>query len=124
MDLLDLHRLLFPWPASCQRVDERIHYRRPRSATGTGPDVPGRGVAWPSAGFRGPEYYRAEYRQVATERRRRGHLSAPADACDHCGDILLALRIGNPIHDAQYDACMELGYGQLLVADRICLHRS
>jgi amino acid transporter len=38
--------------------------------------------------------------------------------------VLSAARLGNAFHRRQHAARMELGYGQLLVADRLRLHRA
>jgi amino acid transporter len=35
----------------------------------------------------------------------------------------IAARFRNPFHDRKHDAYVELGHGQLLVADRLCLYR-
>jgi hypothetical protein len=37
--------------------------------------------------------------------------------------ILLALWLRHAFHRGQHDAHVELGHGQLLVADRLCVHR-
>ena len=38
--------------------------------------------------------------------------------------VCRAARLGNPFHACQHVAHVELGHGELLVADRVCLHRA
>jgi hypothetical protein len=56
------------------------------------------------------EHHRPEYRQVAAERRRRGHLSAVDDSGGRRGNRVVAPRFADRLHVAQYLAAVESGH--------------
>ena len=70
MDLLDLHRLLFSGAAAGLGVDVGVCAGRERRGAGGESRVPDLVFAGAAGGCGGAEYYRAEHRQVAAERRR------------------------------------------------------
>ena len=81
MDVLDLHRLLLPrpacWPAHPCPLTSLAH----RARAGAGSRVSDLGFAWSAACRGGAQHHRPQHRQMAAERRRRGHLFAAAYSC-------------------------------------------
>ena len=97
---------------------------RQRRRAGAEPDFFARRFV-PSAGCRrGAEHHRPEHRQVAAKRGRRFHLHSSADAHRHRRRSVFQKWLGHAFHLGQHDAALEPRHRQLLVADRICLHRA
>ena len=87
------------------------------------PSVPALGFAR-HAYCRGPaQHHRSQHRQMASERRRRRKLCALADSGLRRRRHLCAPWLRHAFHHPQHDAHLELGHGQLLVADCIRIYR-
>ena len=95
-----------------------------RRRAGAEPCVSDLGFAGAAAGGRGAQHHRPQRGQMAAERGRRGHLCAAADPGRRGRGGLPAPWLGHAFHARQHAAHVELGHGELLVADRLCVHRA
>src|ERR1700730_9456830 len=124
MDLLDLHRFLFSRIAAGERFDERVCAGRKRGDAFARPDIPHHSFACLAGRCRGAEPHWAEHWEVAAECGWRGNVFAAFDVGGRGSACLSPAWLGDAFYRREYDADVELGHGELLVADRICVFRA
>src|ERR1700683_1619948 len=121
LDVLGVPVFLFSGAADGECGDGCLYWRRQHGLSGTRPDVSGGGIVWTALCGGGAEYCGIEYRQVAAERGRGFDVCAAADAPGDGRVFVARARVGHAFHLAQYDAGVELGYGEFLAADCVCV---
>src|SRR5208283_6244747 len=80
--------------------------------------------AWADADCGAAEHYWLKHRKVAAECRWGGDVFAADDAGGSSGAGVPEAWVGDAFHPGEYEAYLELGYGELLVADRVCVYRA
>src|SRR6516225_5312543 len=124
MDLLDLHGVLFSRAFAGERIHERLCHRRTRCDALAGPVVLIAGVSRPALGRGNPEHHWVEYREMVAECWRSSNVPAVGDAGWRGGVGVLQTWVDDVLHLGKHEAYLELGYGELLVADRVCVFRA
>src|SRR5208282_5668831 len=124
MDVLDLHGVLFSGIAAGERIHERVHPGRGRDRALPESLVFDPRFAWADADCGAAEHYWLKHRKVAAECRWGGDVFAADDAGGSSGAGVPEAWVGDAFHPGEHEAYLELGYGELLVADRVCVYRA
>ena len=124
MDVLDLHRFLFPGTFAGERGDDCVRRRQQNRMAGGEPNVSARRIVRDADCGRVAEHYWLAHRQVAAECGWRGHVYSAADDC--CGGAVAVgtAGIGDALHAGRDASALGLGHREFLVADRVCIYRA
>src|SRR6516164_7350929 len=107
-----------------ERFNERIHCGGKGRRPVAGPNISSGRFACAARRGGTPQYHWPECWKVAAEFRRRRHVS-PAPDVGRCGPAgLLQTRRGDAFYLGQHGADLELGHGEFLVADCLCVYRA
>src|SRR5690242_9148328 len=121
MDLLDLFLLLFSRAAPGERGDGGVHRRQFLGTFSGEPRVSAGRLCIFTVHSRRFEYRWAERREMAAERRRCDDLYSLAAAGRGRRGGLAEVRARDALYVGEHDASVELGNGEFLAADSLCI---